>query len=136
MNCVRSWKWDREDWKPPELEDFEAGLIIGLLIGEVHFGGDQKQAQVTLRMRVRELPLLQWVHARLPAGKLYGPYSYTYKDGGTRTTYQLMYRGKALRDQLVPFLDTYDWKDLAPGVYARYAAMKERYQLVPSGSDR
>jgi hypothetical protein len=128
---VAGRKWDRVDHEPPELTDFEAGLVIGLLIGEVHFGGDQRQPQVTLKLREKDMVILEWVQRLLPGGKLYGPYSYAYKaDGKVRTTYQLMFRGRALRQQLIPFLDSYEWAFIAPRVYERYLGMKSRYGLT------
>ena len=36
-----------------ELSDFQRGLLLGILIGEGHFGGDGKQPHVTLRMHTR-----------------------------------------------------------------------------------
>src|SRR5262245_24853141 len=32
------------------LDDFSIGFLLGLLVGEGHFGGDGRQPQVTLRM--------------------------------------------------------------------------------------
>ena len=55
-----------EHSKRPSIDAFEAGAILGLLIGEGHFGGDRKQAHVTIKMHVRHEPLLRWVNARFP----------------------------------------------------------------------
>ena len=127
---MSKWTWDRRDHQPPNVSDFEAGLIIGVFIGEVHFGGDNRQPHVVLKLRDKDVGILQWVQARLPGGKLYGPYSYVYKsDGRTRNFCQLMYRGRALRDQLIPFLEAYAWADIAPRVHERYLAMKAKYGL-------
>ncbi|MBC5798463.1 MAG: hypothetical protein GIX03_09150 [Candidatus Eremiobacteraeota bacterium] len=106
------------------VRDFDFGLLLGLLIAQGHFGGDRKQAQITLKMHVRHLPLLEWAFERLPGARLYGPYEY-----GPRRFYQLMVRGDALRNRLVPLLDTAPWPAIDPHSYARYEAMKERYGL-------
>lgn len=111
-----------------DLPPFEAGLILGLLIGEVHFGGDRRQPHVVLRMHAKHKALFDWIHQRLPMGKLYGPYTYVYKsDDKPRTFYQLMFRGDALREGLLPLLDAYDWGAIAPEIYARYQKMLAKY---------
>ena len=79
--------------------EFEAGLLFGLLVGEGHFGGDGRQAQVTLRMHVRHEKLFRWLAESFPEGKLYGPYNH-----GGREYFQWMARGRFLREALVPFL--------------------------------
>jgi hypothetical protein len=99
--------------------------MLGLLIGEGHFGGDAKQAQVTLKMHIRHEPLLRWVNARFPYARLYGPYSY---DG--RDFFQLMWRGTQLQYGLMPWLEATSWKDIDPHSFGRYSAMKERYRLT------
>ena len=38
------------------IDSFIAGMLLGLLVGEGHFGGDGKQPQVTLRMHARHEP--------------------------------------------------------------------------------
>ena len=38
---------------------FEQGLLLGILIGEGHFGGDGKQPQITLRMHTRHQRLFE-----------------------------------------------------------------------------
>ena len=81
------------------MNDFEEGFLLGILVGEGHFGGDGRQPQVTLRMHVRHEELFHWLVARVPGSKLYGPYHH-----GGRDYYQWMVRGKALRDGLLPFL--------------------------------
>jgi hypothetical protein len=102
--------------------DFEEGLLVGLLIGEGHFGGDGRQPHVTLRMHVRHEDLFAWLLSTFPGGKLYGPYNH---DG--RHYLQWMARGAHLRDVLLPVLEA----RLAPGIdsyaTARYEEMKARY---------
>ena len=104
--------------------DFTSGLILGLLIGEGHFGGDGKQPHVTLRMHVRHEPLLRWILTAIPGGKLYGPYNH-----GGRRYYQWMARGDVLKKVLLPLLDSLPFSDIDPHSYARYQQMKERYKL-------
>ena len=82
-----------------ELKPFEEGYLVGILAGEGHFGGDGKQAQITLRMHVRHEKLFRWLEEKIPASKLYGPYHH-----GGRHYYQWMARGKALQEHLMPIL--------------------------------
>jgi len=102
--------------------DFDRGLLVGILIGEGHFGGDGRQPQVTLRMHVRHAALFSWIDATFPGGRVYGPYNH-----GGREYLQWMARGAYLRQELVPILDG----ALGPHVdgYAtgRYNDMKLRY---------
>src|SRR5512132_4611925 len=76
-----------------------AGYLLGLLAGEGHFGGDGRQAQITLRMHVRHEKLFRWLQTQFPEGRLYGPYHH-----GGRDYFQWMARGEFLRRALVPFL--------------------------------
>jgi hypothetical protein len=81
------------------LDPFEEGFLLGVLVGEGHFGGDGRQAHITLRMHVRHELLFKWLAEKVPGSKLYGPYHH-----GGRHYYQWMARGPALREQLVPLL--------------------------------
>ena len=101
------------------LTEFEHGVIVGLLIGEGHFGGDGRQPQVTVRMHVRHEFLLRWLHARLPRSRLYGPYHH-----GDRHYFQWMMRGRALREDLMPLLDL---AELDEHAHSRILLMRERY---------
>ena len=83
-----------------ELSGFDRGLLVGVLIGEGHFGGDGKQPQVTLRMHVRHEPLFRWLVARFPRTRLYGPYHH-----GGRSYFQWMARGTTLVRDVLPLLD-------------------------------
>src|SRR5437660_741568 len=82
------------------VEGDDLGLLIGVLIGEGHFGGDGKQPQVTLRMHVRHEALFRWLAERFPRSRLYGPYHH-----GNRHYFQWMVRGRALVEDLLPVLD-------------------------------
>ena len=104
------------------LTAFEEGLVVGLLIGEGHFGGDGRQPQVTLRMHVRHESLLRWLHERFPRSRLYGPYHH-----GDRHYFQWMVRGRALSEDLMPLLDRHVQPELDEPAHARLSAMRERY---------
>lgn len=104
--------------------ELQLGLLLGLLIGEGHFGGDGRQAQVTLRMHARHQPLFDWLKNLHPESRLYGPYSH-----GGRSYYQWMVRGKPLKEWLVPLLDALPLAELDAYVHERYQKMKERYGL-------
>jgi hypothetical protein len=103
--------------------EFEEGLLFGLLVGEGHFGGDGKQAQVTLRMHTRHERLFRWLEAALPGGRLYGPYEH-----GGRRYFQWMARGPFLRDVLVPLLAARR-EFMDDHVADRFRAMCTRYGL-------
>jgi hypothetical protein len=113
----------RDDTAPPELDDFDLGVLVGLLIGEGHFGGDGVRAQVTLRMHVRHERLFRWLTASVPGSRLYGPY-----DHGGRRYFQWMVRGTALTTWLLPRLDG-RLDRLDDHVAARFEEMRTRYRL-------
>jgi hypothetical protein len=105
-----------------ELSDFDRGYLIGLLVGEGSFGGDGRQPQVVLRMHVRHETLFRWLEERFPRCRLYGPYHH-----GGRSYYQWMARGRALVEDVLPYLES----DLVPALdghsAARFTTMCERY---------
>lgn len=111
--------------------DYDEGFLVGLLVGEGHFGGDGRQPHVTLRMHERHEPLFRWIDHTFPGGRVYGPY-----DHGGRRYYQWMARGSYLRDVLVPLLE----RRMDPRVdlyaHARFEAMRARYhrQLGAGGA--
>ena len=108
---------------------FEEGVLLGLLIGEGHFGGDGRQPQVTLRMHVRHQALFEWIERTFPGGRLYGPYNH---DG--RRYFQWMARGAYLRDELVPLLERGLSPDLDGHSWQRFLRMRTTYtrQLGPA----
>jgi hypothetical protein len=113
---------------------FEAGFLVGLLVGEGHFGGDGRQPQVTLRMHVRHESIFRWLERTFPGGHLYGPYNH-----GGRHYLQWMARGSFLRDELVPLLDRHLSAELHGHSYDRFQLMKAHYpQLAgdPAAADR
>ena len=101
----------------------EIGQLVGLLVGEGHFGGDGRQPQVTLRMHVRHEALFRWLERTFPGGKVYGPY-----DHGGRRYLQWMARGTFLRDTIVPHLENVLTPDFDGYAYERYTAMREQYR--------
>jgi hypothetical protein len=102
--------------------DFEDGLMVGLLIGEGHFGGDGRQPQVTLRMHVRHDALMRWLERTFPGGKVYGPYEH-----GGRRYLQWMARGSYLRDQVVPLLERHLSPRLDGYSWERFERMRVMY---------
>jgi hypothetical protein len=103
--------------------EYEEGFLVGILVGEGHFGGDGLQPEVTLRMHVRHEGLFRWLEARVPGSRLYGPYHH-----GGRDYYQWMVRGTALREQLLPILRR-RLAGLDDHVRGRINEMMERYKL-------
>lgn len=79
--------------------EFRTGFLLGILIGEGHFGGDGRQPEVTLRMHTRHERLFRWLERAFPGGRLYGPYHH-----GGRSYFQWMVRGEYLRRTLVPMI--------------------------------
>ena len=101
---------------------FDHGFLVGLLVGEGYFGGDGRQAQVTLRMHVRHEAIFQWLERTFPGGRLYGPYHH---DG--RHYLQWMARGLFLRNELVPILERWLSPELDRHCFDRFQLMKARY---------
>jgi hypothetical protein len=109
--------------RPAEVPtDFEVGFLVGILIGEGHFGGDGKQPQITLRMHTRHEDLFMWLMRTFPGGRLYGPYEHS-----GRSYYQWMARGEYLRDELVPLLKQRMAADQDGYSFTRFQEMLERY---------
>jgi hypothetical protein len=103
---------------------FEIGFLLGVLVGEGHFGGDGRQPHVTLRMHTDHEALFRWIDSTFPGGRLYGPY-----DHGGRRYFQWMARGPYLRENLLPILDRHLSPQLDAKSYRRFVEMKERYGL-------
>ena len=80
----------RRDTPASTLDAFDAGFLVGILVGEGHFGGDGRQPQVTLRMHTDHAALFEWLMERFPESRLYGPY-----DHAGRRYYQWMARGRS-----------------------------------------
>lgn len=106
-----------------KLDPFDEGYIVGLLVGEGHFGGDGKQPQITLRMHVRHEGTFLWLVRTFPEAKLYGPYFH-----GGRNYYQWMARGRFLKEVLVPLIEG-RLDRLDQHVATRFLAMCARYRL-------
>lgn len=112
------------DGETTEKRTRDEGVLVGLLIGEGHFGGDGKQPHITLRMHTRRASLFAWLETTFPGGKLYGPYHH-----GGRSYFQWMARGTFLRETLLPILDRHLVVTLDDDAHARYRAMRERYRF-------
>jgi len=106
------------------MDDFSKGFLLGLLVGEGHFGGDGRQAQITLRMHARHRSLFEWLTENVPGSRLYGPYNH-----GGRHYYQWMLRGEGLK-KLLLILDDLPLGQIDPTTYERYSKMKANYKLV------
>jgi hypothetical protein len=107
------------------LSEFEKGLILGILMGEGHFGGDGKQPQITLKMHVRHQRLVRWINEHVPSSRLYGPYNHS-----GRHYFQLMIRGPALRSELAPMLNSLPWAKIDDHSYGRFRRMLEDYGVL------
>jgi hypothetical protein len=105
-----------------DLSAVERGLVVGLLIGEGHFGGDGKYPHITLRMHVRHEALFHWLQRCFPRSRLYGPYNH-----GGRRYYQWMARGPALAEDVLPVVESVLTDEIDPHVAERVRAMKDRY---------
>ncbi len=108
------------------LDPVEEGFLIGVLVGEGHFGGDGKQPQITLRMHTRHEKLFRWLEEKFPSSKVYGPYSH-----GGRSYFQWMARGPLLREEILPILRRHV-SILDDHVRGRLEQMCRLYQLSES----
>ena len=106
------------------LSDFEIGFVVGVLVGEGHFGGDGKQPHITLRMHTDHERLFRWLEKKLPGGRLYGPYHHS-----GRSYFQWMARGPFLRNTLVPLIAEHLSPELDERAFTRFRAMRERYEF-------
>lgn len=102
--------------------DFEEGVLVGVLLGEGHFGGDGRQPHVVLRMHVRHEALFHWIDQNFPGGRIYGPYTH-----GGRNYLQWMARGVYLRDELMPVLERRLSPELDGQSWDRFVQMRRRY---------
>lgn len=107
-----------------QIDDRELGFLIGVLVGEAHFGGDKRQPQITLRMHIRHEDLFRWLMKVFPNARLYGPYHH-----GGRHYYQWMARGAFLREELVPLIAS-NRDLLGEHVAGRFDAMCAQYKIT------
>jgi len=110
------------DAEQRELTDAERGLVVGVLIGEGHFGGDGRYPQITLRMHVRHETLFRWLERLFPRSRLYGPYGH-----GGRNYYQWMARGAALVEEVLPVVESLLTDEIDAPAAQRVRAMREDY---------
>lgn len=108
-------------------DDLSTGFLLGLLVGEGHFGGDGRQPQVTLRMHVRHEETFEWLRRSFPGSALYGPYHH-----GGRSYYQWSARGRYLRNRIVPLVQRHRGL-LDAYTAARFDTMCERYAIDRDG---
>jgi hypothetical protein len=112
----------------PDQDDLSVGFLLGLLVGEGHFGGDGRQPQVTLRMHVRHEETFEWLRRTYPGSALYGPYHH-----GGRSYYQWSARGRYLREYIVPLVERHRAL-LDAYTAARFDTMCERYSIAREGA--
>lgn len=91
-------------------------------MGEGHFGGDGKQPHLMVKTHVRRKSLLEWLVARIPGAKLYGPYNH-----GERHYMQLMVRGRPLIDFLFELSRDGRWGEIDSYSHGRLKSMVDRY---------
>ena len=108
---------------------FELGFLVGLLVGEGHFGGDGRQPHVTLRMHVRHEAIFRWLERTFPGGRVYGPYHH-----GGRLPPVDGTRGLPA-GRLAPVLDRFLSPSLDRHSFERFQLMKARYPLR-TGAER
>lgn len=113
----------------PEQDELAVGFLLGLLVGEGHFGGDGRQPQVTLRMHVRHEEIFEWLRRTYPGSALYGPYHH-----GGRNYYQWSARGRYLRETLAPLVQRHR-SMLDAYTAARFDTMCERYAVALNGPE-
>ncbi|MEZ4597273.1 MAG: hypothetical protein R3C32_10905 [Chloroflexota bacterium] len=106
------------------LDEFEIGFLVGILVGEGHFGGDGRQPQVTLRMHTDHEALFRWLVDRIPGSRLYGPYHH-----GGRSYLQWMARGECLRERIVPLLEARLSRGLDERAWRRFRQMRDDYRI-------
>jgi hypothetical protein len=111
-----------EERPPRRPSELERGLVVGILVGEGHFGGDGKYPHITLRMHVRHESLFRWLQALFPRSRLYGPYTH-----GGRNYYQWMARGAALAEDVLPVVESVLTEELDAYSYGRLRAMRADY---------
>ncbi len=108
----------------PSVGDFTTGVLLGLLVGEGHFGGDGKQPHVSIRMHSRHEQVFRFLVGTIPGSRLYGPYNH-----GGRHYFQWMVRGEPLRKHLVPLLNSLPLAEIDQYALERYEKMKKDYGL-------
>jgi hypothetical protein len=106
------------------MDQFDLGLLVGVLVGEGSFGGDGRQPSITVRMHTRHEALFRRLVEIVPGARLYGPY-----DHSGRSYFQWIVRGPALRS-LVETLDRYLTPEIDEHAFARYERMKQTYRTT------
>jgi hypothetical protein len=109
---------------------FREGLLVGILVGSGHFGGDGRQPQITLKMHVRHEALFRWLVRSFPGGRLFGPYNH-----GGREYYQWMARGPFLRDVVLPILERRLTPEVDRKAFDAVTDLRTRYARVLATSE-
>ncbi len=105
------------------MTDFDEGFLLGILVGEGHFGGYGHAGMISVRMHVRHVELFHWLAMHVPESRLYGPYHH-----GGRHCFAWVVRSKALREVMVPFLRRHLDK-VDSHIRERITNMLDRYHL-------
>lgn len=105
------------------LDGFAVGFLLGLLVGEGHFGGTGESANVVVKMHVRHEQLLRWLVTTFPGSKLYGPYQ-----NQGRHFMMWVARGPVLYDIIVPLVGRH-LDSIDDHVAERFRRMCDRYGL-------
>ena len=111
-------------------DDLSVGFLLGLLVGEGHFGGDGRQPQVTLRMHVRHEETFEWLRRTYPAA----PSTARTITAAVPTTSGRL-AGRYLREYIVPLVERHR-SLLDAYTAARFDTMCERYSIArePAGA--
>jgi hypothetical protein len=112
------------------MTDWDAGFMLGILVGEGSFGGDGRQPSITVRMHTRHEAMFRRLCTIVPGSRLYGPYHHS-----GRSYFQWLVRGPALRG-LVPVLDRYLTPEVDGHASERYGKMKSDYTVALAGRGR
>lgn len=106
------------------MNDWDAGFLVGVLVGEGSFGGDGRQPAITVRMHTRHEALFRKLSEIVPGSRLYGPYHHS-----GRSYFQWFVRGPALR-RLIETLDRHLTPEIDEHAHSRYEQMKRTYSVT------
>lgn len=79
-------------------DNFERGIVVGLLIAKGSFVKCGKAPRVTIKINVNREGLLTWLAGQIPGSKVYGPFPN--RRGGKFLIWSSM--GKSLKDDVIP----------------------------------
>jgi hypothetical protein len=117
-------------YEPVQLDEFESGVLVGVLIGEGSFTGDRNRPAVSIKMSERHTPMLRWFEARVPGSRLTGPYHYPDpKQPRRQPQVILRIAARGLRESLIPLLELNPWGHIDPHSYERFLRMRRKYEV-------